>query len=125
MVGVQELWRFKVVLGHTSTVDMGGPDGLSHGDPPSQCLLYRPGGWSECVIPTRVRALSTTGSEPLLQQENREHVVAAREWVSSISGLLHTLGANAESCRLCPVPFIPFRLWEVVLNEPVLNPSHL
>ena len=125
VVGVQELWRFKVVLGHTSTVDMGGPDGLSHGDPPSQCLLYRPGGWSECVIPTRVRALSTTGSEPLLQQENREHVVAAREWVSSISGLLHTLGASAESCRLCPVPFIPFRLWEVVLNEPVLNPSHL
>ena len=122
---MQELWRFKVVLGHTSTVDMGGPDGLSHGDPPSQCLLYRPGGWSECVIPTRVRALSTTGSEPLLQQENREHVVAAREWVSSISGLLHTLGASAESCRLCPVPFIPFRLWEVVLNEPVLNPSHL
>lgn len=125
VVEVQERYRFRVVLGHTSTVDMGGPDGLSHGDPPSECLPSRPGGWHECLIPPRVRALSCIGCEPLLQATSRVDVVAAREWVSSIGGLLHTLGGSVESQQLTPVPFIPFRMWEVIINESVVNPSHL
>ncbi len=40
---LQEFYRFYVVLGHTSTLEMGGPDGLSHGDEPSACLSWRRG----------------------------------------------------------------------------------
>ncbi len=129
---LQEFYRSYVVLGHTSTLEMGGPDGLSHGDEPSACLPWRPGGWSECLIPVRVpvRSASCDACESLLpvqasNDSNRGDVVAAQEWVSSISGLLHMLGGSVESYRWVPVPFVPFRRWEVVINESVLNPSQL
>jgi hypothetical protein len=125
IVDLQEFYRFYVVLGHTSTLEMGGPDGLSHGDEPSACLPWRQGGWSECLIPVRVRSASCDACESLLQASNRGDVVAAQEWVSSISGLLHMLGGSVESYRWVPVPFVPFRRWEVVINESVLNPSQL
>lgn len=121
---VQERFRFRVVLGHTSTLDMGAPDGLSHGDEPSLCLPWRQGGWRECLIPLRVRAaswdacvLSPLGPNQVLGPS------AIQEWRRSIGGLVSSLGGSVESYHLQPVPFFPFRTWEVVINEAVVDVS--
>ena len=121
---VQERYRFRVVLGHTSTLDMGAPDGLSHGDEPSLCLPWRQGGWRECLIPLRVRAASWDACvlSPPGPSQGLGHL-AIQAWRRSIGGLVSSLGGSVESYHLLPVPFFPFRTWEVVINEAVVDAS--
>lgn len=122
IVAVQELYGFRVLVGHTSTHYMGEPDDLSRGIEPSQCLPPRPGGWSEsstCLTAQR-RSCDAFGSS--LPETSQGRAAAVQVWVSSISSLTGLLVASRASRPAPCVPFVPFRQWGVVINESVHRP---
>lgn len=117
IVAVQELYGFRLLVGHTSTRFMGEPDDMSRGVLPSRCLPPCPGGWHESLMCLTAQQLSCDALGSLQRATSLGREVAVQRWVSSISSLTGSLLEGRASRPRPWVPFVPFRQWAVVINE--------
>lgn len=125
IVAVQQLYGYRVLVGHTSTLFMGETDDLSRGVPAERCLSPRPGGWSESQMWRWAQQASCAGLGSSLHVRSLERGAAVQQWVSSIVSLTGSIvGSRGLPTGMC-IPFVPYRHWAVTINDPAHRRSTL
>ncbi len=86
---------------------------------PSSVYHTRPGGWRE----SRGVALGAASCMRRVRDSSRlegsqERAAAVQRWVSSITSLTGCIVGSEGSSRGMSVPFVPYRQWAVVINDP-------